>query len=129
MSILMDHVEALPLSDGFDSILMVVDRLTKQSVFILAHTTDTAVDLSQHFIKHIFSKHGLPADIISNRGHLFVSQFWKSLCKALDIVANLSTAYHPETDGQTERMIQTLEQYLQIFVNYQQNDWSTHLPG
>ena len=127
-SISMDHVEQLPDSNGYDSILVVICRLTKQAILISAHTTDTATELAQYFIQHVFSKHGLPADIISDRGHLFVSKFWKSLCKALDITSNLSTAYHPETDGQTERTIQTIEQYLRIFVNYQQDDWESRLP-
>jgi hypothetical protein len=124
----MDHIEELPNSEGFNSILVIVDRLSKQAIFIPTNTTDTAAHLAQQFIKNVFAKHGLPADIISDRGRLFVSKFWQSLCEALDISSNLSTAYHPQTDGQTERTNQTLEQYLRIFVNYQQDDWATQLP-
>ena len=80
------------------------------------------------FLVHIFSKHGTPSDIISNRGKHFISHFWRSLCQLLGIKANLSTAYHPETDGQTERVNQILEQYLQVFINYQQDDWKHLLP-
>jgi hypothetical protein len=127
-SISMDHIEALPLSATFDSILVIVCRLTKQAIFIPTNTIDTAKDLAQHFITHVFSKHGLPADIVSDRGRLFVSKFWSSLCQALDITSNLSTAYHPETDGQTERVNQILEQYLRIYTNYQQDDWTSQLP-
>ena len=127
-SISMDHIDQLPSSDGHDAILVVMCRLTKQAIIIPTHTTDTAVDLANYFIQHVFSKHGLPADVISDRGHLFVSRFWKALCKALDITSNLSTAFHPQTDGQTERTNQTLEQYLRIYVNYQQDDWKHHLP-
>ena len=65
-SISMDHVEALPLSDGYDSILVVVCRLTKQAIFLTTRTTDTATQLAGHFIQHVFSKHGLPADIVSD---------------------------------------------------------------
>jgi transposase InsO family protein len=127
-SISMDYIEELPLSDGYDSILVVVDRLTKQAIFLPAHTTDTAIDLARQFIQHVFTKHGLPAHIVSDRGKLFVSRFWRSLCKALDVNSDLSTAYHPETDGQTERVNQSLEQYLRIYINYQQDDWATQLP-
>jgi hypothetical protein len=124
----MDHVGALPESKGHDAILVVVCRLTKQAIFIPVRTDDTAPQLADHFVRHVFSKHGLPADIVSDRGSLFVSKFWASLCKALEIQSNLSTAYHPQTDGQTERTIQTLEQYLRTFINYQQDDWYDQLP-
>ena len=127
-SISMDYIEELPPSRGYDAILVVVCRLTKQVVFIPAHTTDKSTDLAQSFITNVFSKHGLPADIISDRGKLFVSKFWSSLCEALDIQSNLSTAYHPQTDGQTERINQSLEQYLRFYVNYQQDDWVDLLP-
>lgn len=127
-SISLDHIVELPPSEGFDAILVVVCRLTKQAIVAPCHTTDTAKDFARIFIQHVFSKHGLPADIVSDRGSLFVSKFWTSLCKALDIRSNLSTAYHPETDGQTERVNQTLEQYLRMFVNYQQDDWTPQLP-
>ena len=80
------------------------------------------------FLVHIFSKHGIPTDIISDQGKHFISQFWRSLCQLLDIKANLLTAYHPKTDSQTERVNQILKQYLRIFVNYQQDDWEHLLP-
>jgi hypothetical protein len=124
----MDHIESLPLSEGYNSILVVVCCLMKQAIFIPTHTTDTAPILAQHFIMHVFSKHSLSNDIVSDRGHLFISKFWKSLCSALDIQVNLSTAYHLETDGQTECINQILEQYLKIFINYKQNDSTTLLP-
>jgi hypothetical protein len=124
----MDHIEELPDSEGYNAIVVIVCRLSKQAIFIPSHTSDTAPRLAWLFIQHVFSKHGLPADIISDRGKLFVSKFWTSLCTALDIQSNLSTAYHPETDRQTERVNQSLEQYLQIYINYQQDDWTSQLP-
>ncbi|KAG5720268.1 hypothetical protein E4T56_gene3342 [Termitomyces sp. T112] len=124
----MDHIVELPDSKGFDAILVVVCRLTKQALFIPCHTTDTAPDFAKLFLKHVFSKHGLPDDIVSDRGPLFVSHFWQSLCKALKIKTSLSTAYHPETDRQTERVNQTLEQYLCLYINYLQNNWRAELP-
>jgi len=80
------------------------------------------------FLVHIFSKHGTPTNIVLDRGKHFISHFWKSLCWLLDIKVNLSTAFHPETDGQTERVNQILEQYLRIFTNYQQDNWVPQLP-
>lgn len=74
------------------------------------------------------AQHGLPADIVSDRGKLFTSEFWRALCDLLRVKTNLSTAYHPETDGQTERVNQVLEQYLRIYINYQQDDWISLLP-
>ncbi|MBW0559203.1 hypothetical protein O181_098918 [Austropuccinia psidii MF-1] len=78
--------------------------------------------------EYIFSKNGLPSSIVSERGSLFVSSFWTNLCQQLKISRDLSTAYHPETDGQTERVNQRLEQYLQMYVSYHQYDWNTWLP-
>jgi len=124
----MDFIEGLPLSDGYDCILVVVDRLTKMSRFIPTLKTDDAPELAYVFLREIFAQHGLPADIVSDRGKLFTSEFWASLCDLLRIKSNLSTAYHPETDGQTERVNQILEQYLRIYVNYQQDDWVSLLP-
>ena len=119
----MDFIEGLPPSDGHDSILVVVDRLTKMSIFIPTHKTLTSPQLARLFIQHVFAKHGVPIDIVSDRGRHFISHFWADLCSALGIQSNLSTAYHPETDGQTERVNQILEQYLRIYINYQQDDW------
>ncbi|MBW0581343.1 hypothetical protein O181_121058 [Austropuccinia psidii MF-1] len=87
----------------------------------------TSLDLAHLFIKNIFSKHGLPSSIVSDRGSIFVSSFWTNLCQQLKISRDLSTAYHPETDGQTERVNQILEQYLWMYVSYHQYDWNTWL--
>jgi hypothetical protein len=76
----------------------------------------------------VVSLHGLPDDIVSDRGVTFTAQFTQAYMKALDVKQNLSTAFHPQTDGQTERTNATLEQYLRCFINYQQDDWSTLLP-
>lgn len=73
--------------------------------------------------------HGLPDSIVSDRGTQFTSEFWKWLCKLLQIDHHLSTAYHPQTDGQTERMNARVEQYLRAYVNYAQNDWIRYLPS
>ena len=98
----MDFITQLPDSNGFDAILVVVDRFSKMGIFIKTHTTATAEDLANLFVEFVFSRHGLPSNIVSDRGSLFISSFWTLLCKNLNMVRNLSTAYHPKTDGQTE---------------------------
>src|SRR5436190_14746987 len=127
-SISMDFIEGLPPSQGFNSILVVVCRLTKYAIFIECNSSDDAFRLANLYLKHVFSKHGAPHDIVSDRGKSFVSKFWSSLCKLLGIKSNLSTAYHLETDGQTERINQILEQYLRLYGNYLQDDWVSLLP-
>ncbi|MBW0485168.1 hypothetical protein O181_024883 [Austropuccinia psidii MF-1] len=111
----MDFITQSPLSNNFDSILVVVDRFSKMTIFIPAYETIAALDLPQICISHVFSKHGLPASIVSDRGSLFVSSSWTNLCQQLKISRNLSASFHSETDGQTERVNQIIEQYLWIY--------------
>jgi len=127
-SISMDFITGLPISNGFNSILVVVDRFSKMSHFIPCCDTITAKELSLLFLQNIFRLHGLPKEIISDRGSVFTSKFWQELLKQFNIKSNLSTAFHPQTDGQTERINSVLEQYLRIYVNYQQDNWSSLLP-
>ncbi|MBW0478143.1 hypothetical protein O181_017858 [Austropuccinia psidii MF-1] len=124
----MNFITQLPLSDSFDSILVIVDSFSKMEVFIPTMSSITSLDLAHSFIKNIFSKHGLPSSIISNRCSLFASSFWTNLCQQLKISRDVSPAYHPETYGQTERVNQILEQYLWIYVSYHQEVWNTWLP-
>ena len=124
----MDLIEGLPESSSFDSILVIVERLTKMALFIPTTRRLTAPELARLYVLHVFSKHGIPADIISDRGSEFVSEFWTGLGALLNIDLKPSTAYHPQTDGQTERTNQTLETYLRTYINYQQNDWVDLLP-
>ncbi|MBW0542887.1 hypothetical protein O181_082602 [Austropuccinia psidii MF-1] len=124
----MDFITQLPLSSLFDSILVIVDRFSKMTVFIPTMSSITSLDLAHLFIKNIFSKHGLPSSIVSYRGSLFVSSFWTNLCQWLKISRDLSTAYHPETDVQTERINQILDKNLWIYVSYHQDDGNTWLP-
>ena len=84
----------------------------------------TSEDLATLFVLHVFSKHGVLQHVTSNRGLEFISCFFRSLGKALDMRLHFTSGYHPEGDGQTERTNQTLEQYLHIFCNYQQDNWS-----
>ena len=120
----MDLIVKLPKSRGFDSIFVVVDRRTKMSHFIPCNETATAQDLATLYRDNVFKHHGLPEDIVSDRGPQFTSKFWKSLWKILGVKLSLSTSFHPQTDGQTERVNQTLEQYLRCFVDYPQKNWT-----
>src|SRR5882724_1225967 len=110
-SILMDFIEGLPLSNGHDTILVVVCCLTKMALFIPTFRDIDAEDLARIFLSQVFAKHGTPANIVSDWGKHFISRFWQLLCQLLGIKANLSTAYHPETDSQNEQVNQILEQY------------------
>ena len=97
------------------------------SYFILCNKTTDAPQFARLFVDYIVRLHGLPESLVSDRGTIFTSQFWKSLSQILGIKGRLSTAFHPQTDGQTERMNQIIEQYLRIYCNYQQDDWLSHL--
>ncbi|MBW0530679.1 hypothetical protein O181_070394 [Austropuccinia psidii MF-1] len=127
-SLSIELITQLSLSSNFDSILVVVDRFSKMATFIPTYSTITALDVAQIIISHVFSKHGLPRSVVSDRGSLFVSSFWTQLCQKLNISRDLSTAFHPSTDGQTERLNQILEQYLWMYLSYHQDDWHTWLP-
>ena len=122
-SISMDFIKKLPSSSGFDTILVIVNQLTKQAIFIPAHDTITSADLACLFVLHVFSKHGIPSPVTSDRGLEFVSNFFRSLGTALNMRLHFTSGYHPEGDGQTERTNQTLEQYLHVYCNYQQDNW------
>ncbi|MBW0513733.1 hypothetical protein O181_053448 [Austropuccinia psidii MF-1] len=98
------------------------------AIFIPTYGTITVLDLAQIFISHVFSKHGLPVSIVSDRGALLVSSFCNKLCQQFKISRDLSTAFHHETDGKTERVNQILKQYLWMYVSYHQDDWHTWLP-
>ena len=108
----MDFIEKLPPSSGYTSILVIVDRFSKQSLFIPTHDTITSHQLVQLFVLHVFSKHGVPSHVTSDRGTELVSHFFRSLGTALDMKLHFTSGYHPEGDGQTEQTNQTLEQYL-----------------
>jgi len=124
----MDFIEKLPSSSGFDTILIIVDCLSKQAIFIPTHNTITSAELARLFVIHVFSKHGVPSHVTSDCGSEFVSHFFWSLGTALDMRLHFTSGYHPEANGQAERTNQTLEQYLCVYCNYQQDNWSELLP-
>ncbi|MBW0490028.1 hypothetical protein O181_029743 [Austropuccinia psidii MF-1] len=124
----MYFIAQLALSNSFDSALVIVHRFSKMAVFIPTMSSIPSLNSAPEFINNIFSNHGLPSRIVTDRGSLFVSSFWTNLCQQLKISRDLSTAYHPETDGQKERVNQILEQYLWMYVSYHQDYWNTWLP-
>jgi len=115
-------------SEGFDSIYVVIDRFSKQSITMPCNKTVTAKQMARLFINHVYRFKGAPITIVSDRGPQFVSDFWNEFCRILGIKMKLSTAFHPQTDGQTEIMNQYIDQRLRPFVNYYQNNWSELLP-
>ena len=124
----MDFVTDLPSVQGCDAVLVVVDRFTKMAHFIPCSKAITSEATADLVMKEVFQLHGLPDNIVSDRGPQFIARFWKRLLDLLKIKRSLSSGYHPESDGQSERTIQTLEQYLRCFINYQQDNWLHYLP-
>ena len=114
--------------DGFDMVYVVIDRLGKCAYSIPCHKTVTAKEMVRLFITNIYRTHGPSDTIISDRGPQFISEFWTEFCRILGIKLKLSTAFHPQTDGQTEVMNQYLDQRLRPFINYHQDNWSALLP-
>ena len=127
-NISMDFVGGLPKTKGGkDTIWVIVDRLTKSAHFLPVKKSDNAEFLSRLYVREIVKIHGAPFTIVSDRDSIFVSQFWKGLQEATGTRLNLSTAYHPQTDGQTERTIQTLEDMLRSCVLDFGGTWGEHL--
>ncbi|GJV29499.1 putative reverse transcriptase domain-containing protein [Tanacetum coccineum] len=128
-NITMDFVTKLPKSpQGHDTIWVIVDRLTKSAIFTPMRETDSTEKLARLYIKEVVARHRIPVSIICDRDPRFASHFWRSLQKALGTSLDMSTAYHPETDGQSERTIQTLEDMLRACVIDFGNSWINHLP-
>ena len=112
----MDFITGLPESQGYDAIYAIVDHaLTKAAVLIPCTKEIDALGTAELLFKHVFKRFGLPQQIISDRGPQFASKVFQELCKHLGIKSKMSTAYHPQTDGQTERFNQDIEVYLRIY--------------
>ena len=108
--------------------MTVVDSVSKRVYFIPMHMTVTVEGAAKLFLHHVWKLHGLPKRVVSDRGPQFVALFTKELYRLLDIRLSSSTAWHPQTDGQTKRINQELNQFLRLFVNEQQDDWYDLLP-
>jgi len=118
-----DFITKLPLAQGYNSILVVVDKFTKMAHFIPTTEKTSAKGLVRLFRDNIWKLHGLPDSIISDRGPQFAAGIMRELNCMLEIETKLSTAFHPQTDGQMERINQELEQYLHMFIDHQQEQW------
>ena len=128
-SVSMDFITHLPRTkNGFNALTVFVDRLTKMVHFSPGKTTDTASDVANQFLRTVFCRHGLPVEIISDRDARFTGTFWKALMTLLQIKLGMSTAFHPQTDGQTERTNRTIENVLRCYIDYKQTNWDELLP-
>ena len=125
----MDLITQLPKSkNGYDSIVVFVDKLSKMVHYAPTTTTVDAVELAKVFISNVVRLHGIPESIVSDRDTRFTSKFWKSLWSQLGTKLHMSTSFHPQTDGQTERTNRTLEEGLRAFVSINHDDWDEFLP-
>jgi hypothetical protein len=123
-----DLITALPRSrSGHDAIVVFVCKLTKMVHFAATTTNVTAPQLATLFMQNVLRLHGLPESILSDRDPRFVAHFWRAFWSQLGTTLTMSTAYHPQTDGQTERSNRTLEEMLRSRINFQQDDWDDHL--
>lgn len=130
--ITMDFITDLPSctvkGKEVNAILVVVDRYTKMAKYLHCRKDIDTPELASLLFDGVFSQYGFPTDITSDRGAVFTSNYWSQLCYHMRIKRNLSTAYHPQTDGQTEVQNRTLEMYLRLYCNYRQDDWVDWLP-
>nr|GEU91574.1 putative reverse transcriptase domain, ribonuclease H-like domain, aspartic peptidase domain protein [Tanacetum cinerariifolium] len=128
-NITMDFVTKLPKSpQGYDTIWVIIDRLTKSTIFAPMRETDPLEKMAKLYLKEVVARHGIPASIICDRAPRYASRFWRTIQKALGTSLDMSTTYHPETDGQSERTIQTLEDMLRAYVIDFGKGWVNHFP-
>ncbi|XP_058726825.1 uncharacterized protein LOC131598218 [Vicia villosa] len=128
-SISMDFIVGLPRArGGYDSIWVIVDRLTKSAHFLPVKTTHKVIHLARLFIAEIVRLHGVPSSIVSDRDPKFTSRFWKAFHNEMGTRLDMSTSNHPQTDGQTERTIQTIEDMLRACILEEGGSWKDHLP-
>jgi hypothetical protein len=119
----LDFIEGLPKSNGFSVILVVVDRLSKYAHFLPLKHPYTAVSVAKIFFDTIFKLHGLPSIAVSDRDPIFTSKFWEEIFLLMGMQLDHTSAYHPQSDGQTEIVNKALETYLRCFSALKPNDW------
>jgi transposase InsO family protein len=125
----MDLIVELPASSrGYTAIVTFVDRFSKMVHFRPCQTSSSAADIAALFLEMVVCRYGCPAHVVSDRDPRFVSHFWQAVLDLLGVKQSLSTAYHPESDGQSERMHRTIEQILRCYVSPLQSDWDLYLP-
>src|SRR6266446_4271136 len=115
-------------SKGYNAVLVVVDCLSKRIHAIPTVTSLDSAGVARLFLEHVWRHHRLPEEVISNRGPAFMSNFSHELAALLGVKLTPSTSYHPQTDGQMERVNQEIEAYLRVFVSHRQDDWADWLP-
>lgn len=120
----MDFIEGLPTSDHYNALLVVIDKFSKYGHFIPLKHPFTALQVAQLFMNHVYKLHGLPKTIISDRDRVFTSSVWQQLFRLSDTKLMMSSSYHPQTDGQTERLNQCVEGYLRCTVHSYPRQWS-----
>ena len=120
----MDFAGPFPECDGFDYLWVIVDRFTASVHLVPTTTTVRASELAWLFIREVVRLHGLPSSIVSDRDSKFVSKFWREVHRLLGSRLLMSTAYHPQTDGVSERAIRTVSQVLRTCIQLDQRDWA-----
>jgi len=123
-SVSLNLVTGLPKSNSYDALLVVVDRLSKMAHYIPTTMDVNSKQVAKLFFDNIFHLHRIPDSIVSNRGTQFASEFTRALTNLVGIQQKISTAFHPQTDGQTQRINAIVKQYLRGYCNYQQDNWS-----
>lgn len=124
----MDFIDGLPVSGGFTTVWVVVDRLSKYAHFEPIKHPYTASTIAQLFVTHIYKLHGMPRVILSDRDPAFTSLFWRELFARCRVKLSFTSAYHPQSDGQTERVIRCIESYLRCMTGERPKQWSSWLP-
>ncbi len=122
-----DMITSLPICNGYNTIIMIVDRFSKEIIPIMCSTELPSEGWAKILCNEVYAKHRMPQVVISDKGTVFVSKFMKDLYDLLQIKGNASMAFHPQTDGQTERVNQEVKKYLCIFINHLQTDWAEWL--
>ncbi len=122
-----DFITDLPPSDGNTCILVIVDRFSKSCRLLPLKGLPTAMETAETLFNQVFRYFGIPEDIVSDRGPQFISRVWKAFFSLLDVTVSLSSGYHPQTNGQTERKIQEIGRFLRTFCHGHQNSWNQFL--
>ena len=124
----MDFITHLPKTRaGYDSLLVIVDYVTKMMILRLTHNTAIVVDAARIFMDVVVREHGLPRVIVFDRDTKFMSSFWREVCKVMGTTLAMSSGFHPQTNGQTERTNQSIEEMLRAYVGKHQSNWDDRL--